>query len=776
MRKKGKNSGFSFLLSVLVLLCGTACNVTKHLDPGQQLYTGASVEVESEEEENIKQVKKQLREVLMPEPNQTVIGIRPKLWFYYKGGEDPKKGLKKFMKYKLGERPVLFDPGIPGHVTDLLANRLQNMGYFENSVRYSIHTKNNKTTVTYTAAIVKPYTISEIFYPSDESELGYAVRSTRSESVIKVGSRYDLNLFKNERARIDQHMKEQGFYFFSPDHLLFRADTTLGSRSVRLRMVVKRDVPEKALIPYRIGEVYIYSSHRLNDTTSRKKRTADTVMVEGFHYIYRDSTFKPGAIAHAIVLRKGQLYSRRAHSSSLTRLMSMGMFHYVNIRFEDTLAGDSAVLNAHIYLTPMERRTVQLELQAVTKSNNYTGPALIMSYKNRNLFRGAELLILNLNSNYEMQFTGVQRGFNSYELGTSAQLFFPRFIVPFKLRNVSSRYIPKTKFEIGFRNLHRMQYFNMNAVNFSYGFAWRESLEKEHQFNPFAVNFAKVLSSTQAFQDVLRSNPFLRRTFEEQFTIGSNYGFTYNGLVNNPRSDQFYFHGMIDLSGNLLNLIHQTLYKRKPSIEEPFYLFNFRYAQYSKISTDLRHYRVFNKHSRLTSRIIAGIGVPYGNSQSLPYIKQFFSGGANSIRAFLPRTLGPGTFISQDSTGGRRGFLDQAGDVKLEGSMEYRFTIVGFLKGAVFVDAGNVWLFRENVQLPGGRFNVSTFYKELAVGTGFGLRVDITYFVLRFDLGTPLRKPYVRSNNGWVHRDIDFSSRSWRRQNLVLNIAIGYPF
>jgi hypothetical protein len=323
--------------------------------------------------------------------------------------------------------------------------------------------------------------------------------------------------------------------------------------------------------------------------------------------------------------------------------------------------------------------------------------------------------------------------------------------------------------------MHRMLYFTMNAVNFSYGYTWRETYEKEHDLNPFAVNFARVMKSTPEFDALLRTNPFLRRTFEQQFTIGGNYAFTYNGLADSPRRDQYYFHGMVDVSGNLLNLIHRTLYQRAPTVAEPFYLFNFRYAQYSKFSTDGRYYHILNKNSRIATRLLAGIGIPYGNSSSLPYIKQFFSGGANSLRGFLPRTVGPGVYVSADSAS-RRSFLDQAGDIKLEGNIEYRFTMISFLKGALFLDAGNVWLFRHNDALPGGKFELNHFHRQLAVSSGFGFRIDLTYFVLRFDLGMPLRKPFLDGNGGWVHRQIDFSSKSWRRQNLVLNIAIGYPF
>lgn len=764
------------IAAVLLALLFGGCNVVKYLQPGEQLYTGARVNVQADSKTDQRLIKKHLTEALKPKPNQTIGGVRFKLWFYYVAGPDPKKGLKRMLKYKLGEKPVLFDPAMPVHVADILRSRLSNMGFFDSEIRYEVHNSGRKTSVTYSAVATSPYEVESLTYPADSSVMAAAIRSLEKETLVKPGKRYDLNLLKNERARIDQGLKEEGYYFFSPDHLLFRADSTVGNRKVRLRLEIKNDIPEKATVPYRIGEVYIHSSRRMRDSTRRKRREIDTLLVDGFRYIARDSAFRPSSVTRAIMLRPGEWYSRKKHSSSLSRLMSMGVFHSVNMRFRDTLtAGTTGTLNTHVYLNPMRKRTLQVELQAVTKSNNYSGPALNVNYKNRNLFRGAELLVLNMNTNYEMQFTGVQKGFNSYEVGGTAQLLFPRFLVPFRLTNVSSTYIPRTKIEVGFRNIRRMLYFTMNGVNFSYGYQWRESFEKEHQLNPFTVNFAKVMKSTPEFEDLLAGNPFLRRTFEQQFTIGGDYSFTYNGLVNSPRRDQYYFNGMLDVSGNLLYLIHRSLYNRRPTVADPFYLFNFRYAQYSKISTDGRYYHTFNKNSWIATRLLAGVGVPYGNSRSLPYIKQFFSGGANSIRGFLPRTVGPGVYASGDSAQ-RRSFLDQSGDIRFEANAEYRFTMISFLKGAVFLDAGNVWLFRENELLPGGKFDLRNFHRQLAVGSGFGFRIDITYFVLRFDLGIPLRKPFVKENKGWVIRDIDFGSRSWRRQNLVLNIAIGYPF
>lgn len=766
-------SNFFIVFMALLILLLSACNTLKYLKPGEKLYTGAKVKVVSNDPVNKPQIKKEMEKVLRPKPNQTILGIRFKLWFYYVAGENPKKGLKKWLKNKAGEPPVLYDPATPPIVSDIMVNRLNNLGYFDAGSRHQVNEKEKTVSVDYTVAVTKPYTINGVVFPEEQDLVNIKIKQTEAETFIKPGVQYNLDLLKAERSRIDFALKNEGFYYFNPDYILFRADTNLRNKTINLKITLKNDIPGKARAQYILNNIYINPSYRLKD--SIQKVIKDTVKTEGYYYLNKDSMFIPHAVIRSVFLKRGEPYSRKAYSLTVSRLMGMGIFRYVNIKFVDTLINGTGRLDVYINATPMQRRSLQLEVQAVTKSNNYTGPAVTASFKNRNLFHGAELLLFNLNTNYETQFSGAQKGLNSYEVGANTQLYLPKFVTPFHITNVSAEFVPRTKIDLGFRNLNRVQYFNMNAANFSYGYTWKETIRKEHELNPVAINFARLMNTTAAFDELLVQNPFLRKSFEEQFTLGGNYSFTYNSLLNNTKRHQYYFNALIDVSGNSIHLIQQLISGRKSTEEKPFTLLGYRYSQYTKISTDGRYHFIINKNSSIANRFIVGAGIPYGNSGSLPYIKQFFSGGSNSIRAFLPRTVGPGTYRKPDSLL-TKAFLDQAGDIKLEGNVEYRFTIISVLKGAIFVDAGNIWLYRKNDELPGGEFNFNTFYKQLAVGTGFGLRLDITYFVLRFDLGMPLRKPYVTENDGWLIKQINFGDRSWRSKNIVLNIAIGYPF
>ncbi|MES2133793.1 MAG: BamA/TamA family outer membrane protein [Bacteroidota bacterium] len=759
------------LPSLLMMLC--ACNNIKRLPENENLYTGAVIKVTSKDKVNKRSIRTELEKIPRPNPNSKLLGLRLKLSIYNYTGDAPKKKFKKMLRRKYAEKPVLQSKVNPANISDIMINHLNSLGYFDANVTYTVVTKKRKTHVEYTATVTAPYTISKFTFPTGEDLVSRAVKESEKETLIKTDIQYSLDLLKAERERIDYYMKNNGFYYFNQDYLIFKGDTTIGKKTIHLNLNVKKDIPEKSKIPYRINNVYINPSYSLKSDSIEIK--ADTIKTDGYYYLNKDSTLHPSAVTRSVFIKKGDYYTRKNYSLTINRLMGMGVFRNVTVKFTDTIINGVGFMDAYINLTPSKKKSLQVELETVTKSNNYTGPALTLSFKNRNLLKGAELFLFNLNGNFETQFSKLQSGFNSYEFGANTQLYIPKFVAPFTIRNVSSTYVPKTKIDLGFRLLNRVLYFKMAAVNASFGYVWKESAQKEYEVTPLSINFAKLLSTTSAFETLLIDNPFLRKSFEEQFTLGGKYGFTYNSLVGNQRRNQYYFNAILDLSGNTITAIESIIKGRKPTENDHFFLLGYRYSQYSKLSTDTRYYLTLNKNNKIAARLLAGAGIPYGNSNSMPYIKQFFSGGSNSIRAFLPRTIGPGSYIIPDSLA-NKGYLDQAGDIKLEANFEYRFTIVSVLKGAIFIDAGNVWLSRKNALIQNGEFDPNRFYKEIAVGTGIGLRADISFFVIRFDLGMPLRKPSLPENERWVYDKLYFGDGKWRKQNLVLNIAIGYPF
>jgi outer membrane protein insertion porin family len=759
-------------LTMFLILTLYSCSNTRYLGEGEVLYKGAKIKIISDAPVNKKALITELDKMTRPKPNQTFLGTRPKLWLYNATGKNPKKGLRRWMKKKLGEPPVLLSAVNPGLTSAVMVSSLNNLGYFSAVVKYKVITGKKKASIEYTAIVSAPYKIKEIIYKIDDAVLNYPIISGKKDSYLKAGDQYSLETIIKERMRIDTKLKNEGFYFFKADYLLYKADTTAGNKSVVLTLTLKPEIPEKGRARYVFNNIYIWPSYKRNRDTVYVP--IDTIRIGGYIYLNTDSAFKPQALIRSIAIKKGEDYSRKNHNLTISRLMGMGVFKFAAIIFTDTIIDGKGVLDVQIKLTPILPRSLQLQLEAVTKSNNYSGPALTLSYKNRNLLKGAELFVFNLNANFETQLSGKQKGFNSFEYGASSQLYIPKVIAPFKVHE-SNYFVPKTKIDLGFRVLHRVQYFNMNALNLSYGYIWKEDAQKEWELTPFSINFAKLTHTTAEFDNLLKNNSYLRKSFEEQFTIGAKCSYTFNSMIGVEKRTNFFFNATLDISGNTIYFIQSLFSSYKSTEAHPYTLFGYRYSQYSKIATDTRYYYAINSNNKIATRFILGAGVPYGNSSTMPYIKQFFSGGSNSIRAFLPRSLGPGSYKLPD-TGTTKILLNQSGDIKLEVNLEYRFTIISVLKGALFADAGNVWLMRKNNDLPGGEFNKDKFMKEIAVGTGFGLRADLSFFVLRFDLGIPLRKPSLPENERWVMNKIAFGNAGWRRDNLVLNIAIGYPF
>jgi outer membrane protein insertion porin family len=763
----------SYALATVLLFACMACNTTKKLPKGEELYTGAVIHIHSEKDLNKLPIRKELEKVIRPKPNGTFLGLRLKLWIYTITGKDKPKGLRHWIKTKAGEPPVLLSDVHPEKTMELMKNRLTVNGYFHSEASYELQKgKNRKTKLIYTLTLSNPYLIHTVKFPPESDSLSTRIRDLQAGSLIKEGVQYNLDLFKEERQRIEKELKNEGYFYFNADYLLFKADSVKNNKLVNVTLSVKHDIPPKALDAYRLNRIYIIPAPVAPEDSLPVK--ADTVRIKGYYFLNSDSSFRPEALLNGVYLKTGDLYSRRSHSETLNHMMERGTFKFVEIKFVES-ADSVGKLDVYIRLSPLPRRSFQADLEAITKSNNFSGPALTLSFKNRNLWGGAELFVFNLLGSFETQLGGTQSGYNSYELGANTQLFLPGFVTPFHLKHLPTLFLPKTKFEIGFRELQRVSYYSMAAMNGSYGFKWKTTPQQEHELDPVSLSFTKLLSTTDAFRLLLQNNPYLKKSFQEQFIIGSAYAYTYNTQVGSVRRSQYYFNGSIQLSGNTLYLAQSLLSNRRATDEDPYKIFGYAYSQYSRFTLEGRYYYNVTKKSKIAARLYGGLGLPSGNSSTMPYVKQFFSGGANSLRAFQARSMGPGSYHIPDSLAGKA-FLDQSGDIKLEGNLEYRFTIIGVLKGAFFADVGNVWLSRKSAQYPGGEFNSSEFEKQIAVGSGAGLRLDLSFFVLRLDLAFPLRIPSFPENERWVVRQVNFSDPSWRSHNLILNIAIGYPF
>ena len=761
-------NNFLLILGCLLL---AACTGTRHLPKGEKLYTGAEIKLESSEKINKRLIKTTAELAVRPAPNKVYLGNRPKLWLYNIAGEEPKTKLGKWLK-KRGEPPVLMSSVKPGITRAIIDARLFNIGIFKSYTESKIVEKKRTGKVIYTSHVHKPFVVKDLVYAISDDSLSRLILSRKDKSLIQSGDDYNLDVLKNERIRIDAILKNNGYFYFNPDYLLFKADTSNANHNVTFKLTIKDSIPKNALTDYRINNVYINQNYSLNE--GRKNTTNDTVTVQNIVFFGKEAsmTIRPKVLSKSIYLRKNEIFSRQNHIITLNRLMSMGNFKLVQVNFSENNALGPGLLDVNILMTPMPKHTFRAEIDLVSKSNNYTGPRVNLSVLNRNAFNGAELLNLTLAGSFEAQLSGKEKNLYSYSYNPQLELIFPRFLVPFNIKQSNSIYVPKTRLLLSYNFFKRVNYFDMRTFQFVYGFKWKQDIRKEHELNPIDVSYTTIGNKSTAFNDLLVLNPFLKKSYEEQFIAGGNYSFTYNEQIISEKKMQYYFHLISELAGTTFYLA-KVIGGEKISAENPSKVAGSIFSQYSKLSIDGRFYYNLKDKSKLVMRFFAGLAKPYGNSLILPYSKQFFSGGPNSLRAFQINSVGPGIYNQKADT---LGILQLGGDIKLEMNAEYRFGIYRFFKGALFVDAGNVWLQKSNPSKLGSPFLFSKFMDQLAVGTGFGLRVDVSFFILRFDLAMPLRKPWLEENHRWVANQIDFGSSAWRKDNLVLNVAIGYPF
>jgi outer membrane protein assembly factor BamA len=749
---------------------------------GDALYTGATVKVKDStlSKKEKKKVEEATENLPQPKPNGRFFGIPFKLIVYNMAGDTSKHGfIRKFLR-KIGTPPVLLSSVNLEYNVKLLTNYLQNLGYFKTVASGDTIVKHKKGHAYYTVTPGNAYTIKDVTFETDSSSLGQAIKLTRPKSFLKPGDDFNLAIIKAERERIDGILKERGYYFFSPDALIVEVDSTVGTDQVNMFLRVKEDAPDIAEKPYVIDSVYIFTDYRLNGTRSDTSLQRKA-LYGGYYIVDPRNRFRPKLFPQIMRFDSGDVYNRNDHNLTLSRLINLNVFKFVKNRFDVTPSpgADTGRLNAYYYLTPQEKKSLRAELSGNTKSNDYVGSQLTLSFKNRNTFKGAEELEIHGNLGTEVQYGGAKSGYNTYTFGAGASLTFPKFVVPFFHFNTTNAFVPKTRISLDYDLLNRRKLYTLSSVKGELGYEWKPSYDVSEKFNLFSVNYVHSVNVTKEYLDSIIKNPILKHSIDTQFIIGSNYTFTVNPFVSNELGSGFFFEGLADFSGNV-----SGLFIPEDPVTKQKRLFGAAISQYLKAQTDVRYYLQLSSKARLANRLLLGFGYPYGNSRQLPYIKQYFIGGNNSIRAFRSRSIGPGTYRPANADSATF-FPDESGDLKLEMNTELRYQLNKIVGAAVFLDAGNIWLYNKDTttvpghpdQLlrPGVQFT-SHFLNQLAVGTGIGLRLNFTILLLRLDLGMPLRKPWLPEGERWVLNKIDFGSSEWRRKNLILNIAIGYPF
>lgn len=758
--------------AIAVMACLASCSNLKYLPEGEQLYVKGNVEIDTDTipERYIEPLSESLEELLRPKPNTTVLGMRPQLYLYNIAGE-PKsdRGFRNWLKNKVGQPPVLLSDVNREYNENLLRNRLENLGFFQAQVTSDTTIDNRKATVTYTASPHIIYRIKSLSFDVDSSELGKAIKSTEPASLLQVGRPYSLDNIIAERERIDNELKNKGYYYFNPDHLIIEVDSTGGDHQVALYVMVKEETPAKAKRPYYINNIYIYPNYTLTESGYRRANLRNaTLYKDKYYFIDPEETFRKFSLATPMFFEPGDLYTRHNHNSTISQLVGMGAFRFVRNEFVD-VEDEPDKLDVYYYLTPMPKRGLRVELLGKTASV-YNGSEVNVNWQHRNAFRSAELLTFTVFGGFETQ-TGGNVNLNSsfYRYGIEASLSFPRMIAPFNWQP-TRRFVPHTVFRAGYEYLNRRTAYSLNSMRFSFGYLWKENIEKEHDLKVIEVGYVQPRNITESYQAMLDTVPPLRHAIEPQFTFGPIYNFTYTNSMKADPKHGIYFRGGVDLSANLYGIIRGANVNKG----RQYQIFNANFSQYVKIEADIRHYLRLGPNAKLASRAMAGFGYSYGNSRMLPYVKQFFAGGPNGLRAFRARAIGPGSY-TPEFYGEDNFFADQTGDIKIELNTEYRAKLASIIHWAAFVDAGNIWLQHTDSEKPGAAFS-RNFVNEMAVGAGLGLRFDLTFLLIRTDLAMPLRIPYRPKGERWVMDEINFRDGDWRRNNLVFNLAIGYPF
>ncbi|MCD8071864.1 MAG: BamA/TamA family outer membrane protein [Alistipes sp.] len=753
----------------LALLAG--CSTTKRLAESEVLYTGVKkMEIEMRDGEKVPSpVKSAVKDPLSVKPNNPLYSpyVRTPLpiglWFWNYFYTERTTGFRAWVYRSFAKQPVLISDVKPDLRTGLVEDILDNYGYFGSWASYELIPKKNpkKARLSYHVDIADPWFYSSVEYPECRCPVTAVIDSLQISSPLQPGAQYNIDSLTNERIRITNYLRNRSYYYFRPDYLEYLADTTRSRYRVDLRMVMAQGIPGDAIRSYDIGE----KSFDLFNPVSKGR---DTTYIDGME-VRHDLPLKirPKVLRRMMTVREGDPAGVDAINKTLDNLTSLGIFRYVNLMVTplDSIRGaDNIDLGfSGEFDKPL---SAEFEVDFASKSNSFLGPGAIFSVRHKNLFRGGEVLSVRLNGSYEWQ-TGnnsqkVNAGaINSYELGVNASLIFPRILAP-RLVPRPKKYPSKTTFNLGANILNRPDFFTMGSFNFYTSYDFQTSSSSSHNLTLFRFVYNHLLRTTESFDSTVNRNPAIYESFRDQFIPSASYTFTADRKVGKNHRDRIIWQTTATTAGNIFASGWGATGHKVPKK-----IFGNQFSQFVKGVTELKFYKAFGQNSTLVSRLNIGVGYAYGNSTVLPYSEQFYVGGANSIRAFTVRSVGPGSYVPDESD--VYGYFDQTGDIKLEANLEYRFGILGRLSGAVFVDAGNIWLIRSDPERPGGRFHLKNLGRELATGTGAGLRYDISYLVIRADLGIGIHLPYDTGKSGYYNIPRF-------KDGLGFHLAIGYPF
>ena len=513
-----KGIGYYIILSFVCILFA-ACSSTRRLPPGEKLYTGATIDVNNTATVLERKVlTEDLAGLTRPKPNTKFLGMRIKLWIHNLFRNKKENSFWGRIRDKNGEPPVLLSQVDLEQNVKVLQSHMENKGYFLAKVSGDTVVRRKKGHARYNVVAGNQYKIAAVSFPTDSSALARTIAQTSAKTLLLPGKPFDLDVIKAERIRIDAHLKENGFYFFSPEFILLKTDTTIGNHQVNMFVTVKQDIPFESREIYRIKDVQIYTGYSLNMERIDSSR-AQAQYYKGYYIIDRRKRFKPSLFTRTMNFEPGDIYNRTDHNMTLSRLVNLDLFKFVKNRFEINTTTDSAYLDVFYYLTPMPRKSLRAELTTTTRSNNLNGSLISVSWRDRNLFKAGEHISISAYTGSDVQFSGALRGYNAIRLGGEINFAIPRVVAPW---NFSSRsgYMPRTNIQLGYDMLDRVKLYTLNSFRAAYGYLWKESIQKQHELYPISINYVQPGKVTPEYHNLIHQDTLLARAIQKQFILG----------------------------------------------------------------------------------------------------------------------------------------------------------------------------------------------------------------------------------------------------------------
>ena len=781
LKKTGSNKRNIFLRVLLPLFPLVAliysCNPTKYVPEGETLLNNNFIEIDRE---GIN--KSELAPYIKQKPNKKIFGTRFHLGLYNLSDINKEKWPHAWLR-NIGEEPVIYDRNEAEKSREQLEEFIGSKGYFDSRVSDSVRTQKRKSDVYYSVNLKTPYTIRNLNYEIEDTTIEKLFYFDSINCLIQRGKPYDVDLLQAERSRFERYIKNHGFYGFSSDHISFRVDSTIGNRQVNLYYNIKKlaradnfnRISYVSHPVYRIKDIFIYPDFVPKDVLELGEsyyESLDTVNYEGYYFVtgQKKSQLKYDLIVRSLYLKPGSIYNITNTEQTQSHLMTLKAYRLVNILFSEVSAPEGGqdsemLLNCHIQLTLLSQQSFNVEIEG-TNTYGDLGGALNLVYQHKNLFHGAEQFNMKLKGAFErITQKNIDRR-NTVEYGFETSMRLPRFLFPFfKKEGIIKNFNPTTTILAAY-NYQDMPFYVRTIANATFGYNWAGHNYRSHIVNPIQLNVVKLRSIDTAFQAKIDASSYLAYSYRNVMILGGNYSFIFNNQKIQKSRDYWFLRVNAEAAGNLLSLASRLAGAKKT--EGSYNVFRQPFAQYIRTDLDLRYNVILNDVSSVVYRGFVGIGIPYGNSKAIPFEKQYFGGGANGIRAWQVRSLGPGSYDVPEETQ----FINQTADIKLEANAEYRFKLFWILEGALFLDAGNIWTFNEDPARPGAMFRFDDFINDIAVGTGTGFRFDFKFVTARIDLGMKLRDPSISGKSRWIFAGREYSFED----DFTFVLGIGYPF